>query len=80
MTIEQAKQILLPTILDRRPDGDPQVAEARALANREPALQAWLEKQRVLQNAIRRNLRKIPVPANLREQLLASRKIVRPIT
>lgn len=80
MTIEQAKQILLPAILDRASDGDPQVAEARALANREPALQAWLENQRVLQNAVRRNLREIPVPAHLREQLLASRKIVQPLT
>lgn len=80
MTIEQAKQILLPAVLAREADGDPQIAEALALADRDPALREWLEKQRVLQNAVRRNLRAISVPANLRKQILASRKIIQPLS
>ena len=80
MTIEQAKQILRPAVLAREADSDPQITEALALANREPALREWLEGQRDLQNAVRRNLREIPVPANLREQILASRKIIPPLT
>lgn len=80
MTIEQSKQILLPAVLDRGSDGDSQITEALALADREPALREWLEKQRALQNAVRRNLREMPVPADLRERILASRKIVQPLT
>lgn len=76
MDNQQARQILelyRPGV----DDADPQFAEALALAQRDPELRLWLEEQRAVYAAIRDKMKEIPVPARLREQILAERKVVR---
>jgi hypothetical protein len=69
-------------LLAYRPGGedehDPKVAEALALADSDPALQHWLDEHLIAQQAIRETVRQIPVPAGLRENILANSKIVHP--
>jgi hypothetical protein len=74
---QQAKQILQLY----RPgvdDDDPQFAEALAQAERYAELRRWLDEQRASYAAIRGRLKEIRVPAGLRDQILAGRKVVRP--
>jgi hypothetical protein len=73
------------TLLAYRPDSvdrdDPEVAEALDLAQRDPALQAWLERHEAFQNTVRSELRSLPVPADLKARILsrspAPNKVVR---
>jgi uncharacterized membrane protein YbaN (DUF454 family) len=79
MTAREAQAILLlhrPGLPD---DGDPQMAAALALARRDPELAAWFTQHCAFQEALRRKLASAPVPADLREQLLAAPKIIRPV-
>lgn len=79
MTINEAKEILLPAPLERGDGTDPLIVEAIALADREPELREWLERQSAIQSTTRQRLREIPVPADLRGRILASSsKIIRP--
>jgi uncharacterized membrane protein YbaN (DUF454 family) len=67
---EQAKQILLAY----RPgvdDADPLVAEALALARRDPELARWLEQQTAFDAVIRARLRELPAPVGLQTRILA---------
>jgi uncharacterized membrane protein YbaN (DUF454 family) len=73
---QQARQILelyRPGV----DDADPQFAEALAFVQRDPELRRWLEEQRAVYAAIRDKIREIPVPAELQDQILAERKVVR---
>ncbi len=79
MTINEAKQILLTSHPARDDRDDPAVQQARALAEREPSLAQWLERQRAFQTATTRSLRSIPVPAHLRDRILEAKKIVHPV-
>ncbi len=79
MTTHEAREILLLAQPGREDGSDPRVAEALSLAGRDPALREWLERQRALQAAARRGLRDIPVPSGLRDKILASRNLVRPV-
>lgn len=76
MDSQQARQILelyRPGV----DDADPQFAEALALSRRDPELRRWLEEHLAVQRAIADKMREIPVPAGLRDQIVAERKIVR---
>lgn len=52
---------------------DPRFAEALELARTDPALGHWLEQQTAFDAAVREQLRRIPVPSDLRERILAQR-------
>jgi type II secretory pathway pseudopilin PulG len=70
VTSEQAKEILLR----HRPGdetGDPEMAAALALCERDAALRAWFEEQGRTQSAIQECFRKITLPAGLKEQIIS---------
>lgn len=70
MTNQQAKEILLLY----RPGtdaADPDVAQALALARRDPELGGWLVQHAALQSTLRASLRGIPAPAGLKEQIVS---------
>jgi len=78
VTSQQAKEILALY----RPDAgaaDPQMAEALEQVQRDPELRRWFEQHRAFQAAMRAKFRQIPVPQHLRETILASNPIVRPV-
>jgi hypothetical protein len=77
VTREEAKRILLlyrPDLAD-----DPEFAEALKEARRDPELGRWLEQHLLTQAALREKFSEIPAPAELKERILADRKILRPI-
>jgi hypothetical protein len=61
-----------------RPGGqdalDPAFAEALALAQKDPELAEWLKDQCELDEAISRRVREAPVPADLRQAILAGQR------
>jgi len=78
MNSQQAKDILLgyrPGIDDA---SDPRIAEALRQLERDPELAFWFEQLQRADDAIRRQLREMPVPADLKQRILAEQKIVRP--
>jgi hypothetical protein len=77
---DEAKSILLlyrPGLADV---ADPQMAEALALAGRDPELKAWLAEHDARQSVLREKFRQITAPAGLKEQIIseqaASDKII----
>lgn len=66
-----------------RPGGadadDPSIAEALEFARRDTELSGWLEQQTQFHAAMRVRFREIPIPENLRENILTSAKIIRPM-
>jgi uncharacterized membrane protein YbaN (DUF454 family) len=74
----EAKQILLlyrPGTCDAE---DPEILAAMELARRDPELGKWFEQQKVFQSSIRAKFRQIEVPARLKAELLADRKVIHP--
>lgn len=65
-----------------RPDGqdasDPQFAEALTQAQQDPQLREWFETEQAFDAAVSRKVQSMPVPANLKESILAGRKTIRP--
>src|SRR5439155_14383909 len=53
---------------------EPELAEALALAKREPELARWLEQHCAVQEAIRARFRETVVPEGLMEQIISERK------
>jgi len=76
VTIQKAKEVLLTYRAGTSDENDPEVQEALAATGRDNELRAWFETQQQLQQEIRRHLRATPVPGELRDQILAQRKIV----
>jgi len=78
VTSEEAKQILLLY----RPDGadanDPEFATALEQMRQDPALQEWFDGHCEAQAKLREKFAALPVPENLKDAILAGRKIVRP--
>lgn len=71
MNLQEAKTILLlyrPGTADAE---EPQIAEALALAQREPELACWLQEHCARQEALRAKFRQIPIPAGLKEQIIS---------
>ena len=78
MNREQAREILLGYRPGRDDTIDPQVVEALRLLDQDPELHLWFEQQQRVDDAIRARLREMPVPADLKERILAEQKVVRP--
>jgi uncharacterized membrane protein YbaN (DUF454 family) len=76
MTRREAQEILLSCRPGREPADDPQVAAALELARTDPELHAWYEQHRAWDAAVRQQLGSIPVPPDLRWEILSGRKIV----
>jgi uncharacterized membrane protein YbaN (DUF454 family) len=73
----EAQQILLLYRPGTKDADDPQIAEALALARQDPALREWLEAHKTFQVQVREKMRGVPMPADLKERILAERKIIR---
>ena len=75
MNSQEAKEILAcyrPGLDDA---DDPRVARALELARHDLALGRWLDEQTALDAALREQFRRIAVPADLREKILARRPV-----
>lgn len=78
MTRSEAQRVLeLCRPCDRR-SSDPEVRQALDMVRQDPELHRWFEEHLRVEDAIRDRFRSIPVPADLKERLLAQNKIVRP--
>lgn len=78
MTLLEAKITLLRYRAGGDDPGDPEVAQALALARQDPTLQQWLAREQECQGAIRAKMRGIRVPADLKDRILAAPKVSRP--
>ncbi|MFN0066317.1 MAG: hypothetical protein ACKVYV_01655 [Limisphaerales bacterium] len=77
MNPERAQEILHAYRLGEPAPAGSELAEALALAERDPDLARWLEAELRFDRAVRQNLRAETVPAGLRRQILAAgRKVV----
>src|SRR5437868_1437687 len=73
MTRREAQEILLSCRPGREPANDPQVAAALELARTDPELHHWYEQHRAWDTAIRQKMRAIPVPGDLKYEILSGR-------
>ena len=71
MSHDEAKTVLLLYRPGTSDADDPQVAEALAVAKRDPELADWLEAHCARQEALRAKFRQITVPAGLKEQIIS---------
>ncbi|MFZ0828735.1 MAG: hypothetical protein WAO02_15060 [Verrucomicrobiia bacterium] len=71
MNRDQAKTILLLYRPGTTDAGDPEIAEALALAKQDSELTRWLVEHCTRQEALRTGFRKLPVPAGLKEQIVS---------
>jgi anti-sigma factor RsiW len=79
MNNQEAKLILQAYRPDGQDASDPLFAEALAQVARDPELQKWFTAENALEAHIQARVREaIPVPARLKSNLLAMRKIARP--
>ena len=76
MNRAEAKLILEVSRPGDEAAADPQLAAALALARADTELGAWLARERAWDAALRRELRTVPVPADLKASLLAGAKVV----
>lgn len=80
MNNEEAKLILHAYRADGQDASDPRFREALEQAQRDPELARWFANEQALDSRIAAKLqRSTPAPAGLKAQLLAQRKIVRPV-
>src|SRR5579862_4913382 len=77
MDREQAREILLRYRPGTDATIDPQVVEALRLLDQDAELARWFAQQQQADKAIRARLRETPVPADLKQRILAEQKIVR---
>jgi hypothetical protein len=74
MTLQQARQILL-NYRPWAPEAlEPEMAEALALCRANVELARWFDGHCALQNAIRAQFGKVPLPAGLKEQIISEYK------
>lgn len=71
MNHDEAKNILLLYRHGTADADDPQIAEALALAERDPELKNWLVIHCAREFVLREKFRQIPVPAGLKEQIIS---------
>ena len=74
MTIEEAKEILLPYRHGTSDADDPQIAEALSLAKQDPELARWLEAHCARQYVISEKLRRIAPPEGLLQQIISEHR------
>jgi hypothetical protein len=58
--------------------GDPVFAEALEQARRDPELARWLAEEMEFDAAVSRKLKEVPVPSQLKDRILAGRKVIAP--
>ncbi len=75
MNPDDAKKILALYRPDSDDKQDPAFFEALELARRTPTLEKWFEEHCVSHSSNTRKMRQIAIPAGLKEQILAERKI-----
>ena len=80
MNNEEAKFLLQAYRPDGRDAQDPQFIEALEQVKRDPALEQWFREQQACDSAITEKVRSVPVPTNLKADILAGRKTLRPTT
>jgi hypothetical protein len=78
MTPEEAKLVLLRFRSFELDGGDPEARKALELCEADPELKRWFEEQHRFNQDAARALRGIPVPAELKREILESRKILKP--
>lgn len=78
MTRDEAKNVLLRYRPDQPGELDIETQAALELARQDPELNEWWQHHSRFQRAVQAKLRSVPVPAGLKERLLAERKVVRP--
>src|SRR5208282_6795153 len=71
MNRDQAKTVLLLYRPGTTDTGDPEIAEALTLATQDSELTRWLVEHCARQEAMRAGIRKITVPAGLKEQIVS---------
>lgn len=74
----EAKRLLLLHRPGIDEAGEPEIAGALALAQRDPELRRWWEQHCAVQERLRAKFRSIPVPTDLAATILAQHKLVRP--
>lgn len=70
MNADEAKFVLAASWSDHPAGDDPLLNEARALLTKDPALQAWFEREQSLDAAISARLAAVTPPPGLREEIL----------
>ncbi len=78
MTRREAQDVLLLSRPGRIGPEEPQMAEALRMAREDAELGAWYERHLAFQAGVTRSLRQLEPPPELKERLLARRRIVRP--
>jgi hypothetical protein len=76
MTRDEAKFLLTARRPNGADDADPQMAEALAFARRDPELTQWLAREVAADSALAGKFRSFQPPADLKERILAGRKVV----
>jgi hypothetical protein len=76
MNRDEAKYVLRSYHLGGRDAADPQFREALEMLARDPELAAWFAQERALDSKLSEKFRAFPAPLDLKNQLLAARKIV----
>jgi hypothetical protein len=77
MDRDQAKEILLGYQPGSDDGVDARVAEALRLVESDPELALWFEQQQQADAMIRKGLREMPVPSDLKDRILGERNVVR---
>lgn len=77
MDNEQAKFILQAYRAGGQDANDPQFQEALDQVKHDPELARWFEEERALDQAIGAKVKSIPVPADLKANILAGKKVIR---
>lgn len=80
MNNEEAKFLLQGYRSNGRDARDPQFDEALEQVKRDPTLERWFREQQACDAAISEKLRLVAVPANLKEEILAGRKTLQPVS
>jgi hypothetical protein len=78
VTSEEAKQILLLYRAHSADAQDAEMADALEQVRKDPALQQWFDHHRKTEEKLRQKFAELSIPADLKEAILAGRKIVRP--
>ena len=78
MTRDEAREFLEAARSNGRDDADPRVAEALRMATQDLELSRLVERQRAFDATMAAGMQSIPVPADLKQSILAGQKIVKP--
>ena len=78
MNSEEARKILELYRLENPDAADPQVAEALEFMRDDPELRRWFEQSCAFHAALREKFKAIPVPAGLKEAIVARNNIIYP--